>query len=145
MGGNKTGTSGLKELLRQVAWFCSGGLINTTIFYGTYFLLHELKVYYILCYAAGFVASVLFAYWWNRNITFKSQVEGDSKSRWTIRIIKCFTLYISTFLLSSLLLFLLVEQFRMHEKVAPLLSMFITMPLNFLFNKIWVFKPERKN
>lgn len=131
---------GAKKLARQIFFFCSGGLFNTAIFYGTYYLLHEWGLHYILSNAAGFVLSTLFAYVWNRRISFKSEVKSGGAAKETKRLSKMLLVYTLTFLLSNGFLWLLVEILQMHEKVAPILSLFITMPVNFLANKFWIFK-----
>ena len=50
-----------------------------------------------------------------------------------------------TFLLSIVLMSLLVEILNISSYIAPILKMVITIPLNFILNKVWAFKDKVHN
>ena len=45
-------------------------------------------------------------------------------------------------LLNSILLWLLIDELRLSEYIAPLIILMITVPTNFVLNKYWSFKTE---
>lgn len=55
-------------------------------------------------------------------------------------LIKVYISYGSTFLLSTGLLYLMVDIAGISEYIAPLINLCATVPLNFVLNKFWVFK-----
>ena len=57
-----------------------------------------------------------------------------------ISIIKFYLTYLSTWLLSALLLYIWIEKMKISDKIAPAINVFITTPINYLLNKYWVFK-----
>lgn len=52
---------------------------------------------------------------------------------------KTFVAYGATFVLSSVLLFLMVQIIGISQMVAPIINLAITTPLNFIINKFWTF------
>ena len=60
-------------------------------------------------------------------------------------IIKFYLTYMSTWLLSALLLYIWVEKMGISDKIAPVINVFITTPINYLLNKYWVFKKNKKS
>ncbi len=80
--------------------------------------------------------SVLNAYYWNNKYVFK----GNAPNNIPKKILKVYVSYGSTFLLSTFLLFLMVDVWSMSEYIAPLINLCITIPLNFILNKLWAFK-----
>ncbi|MHB1315840.1 MAG: GtrA family protein [Christensenellales bacterium] len=126
-------------LIKQFIKFGLVGLSNTLISLGVYYLLVYLNVHYILANIAGFLVSVLNAYYWNSRYVFP---KGSQKRR--SAFLKCFVAYGFTFLLGTLLLFLMVDQIGISDKVAPIINLCITIPANFLLNKVWAFKEENE-
>lgn len=58
----------------------------------------------------------------------------------TIRIIKVYFSYVTTLLLSIILLYIFVDHLHISDKVAPIISVIITTPINFVMNKLWAFR-----
>ena len=123
------------------------GLSNTLLSYGLYllvlFVMKPLKVSWD-AYAASvvsFVLSVLWSFFWNNKYVFKS----DKGERNIFKaIIKTYISYGFTgFVLANILLFIWINVFNIPKTIAPLISLLITVPANFLLNKFWAFKTKK--
>ena len=75
------------------------------------------------------------AYYWNSRYVFKKSQRGILKP-----LLKTFTAYGSTFILSTVMLYVMVGIFGISEKLAPLINLIFTIPFNFLLNKFWALK-----
>ena len=123
------------------------GLSNTVIGYIIYavtlFLLQHFGLMpSIDVYVAQFVMfllSVAWSFYWNNKYVFK---QGSGEKRNVIlALLKTYASYAFTSLfLSEILLMIWVEVFHINEYVAPVFSLLITVPLNFIIQKYWVFK-----
>ncbi|MDQ5984117.1 MAG: hypothetical protein RUMPE_01153 [Eubacteriales bacterium SKADARSKE-1] len=123
------------ETAKQLIKFSIIGISNTLISLGIYYGLYFLGVNYLIANAAGFVVSVLNAYYWNNKYVFKKTSSGNKRA-----LARTFLAYGSTFLLSTFLMFIMVDCMGLSGVIAPLISLVITTPLNFLMNKFWAFK-----
>ena len=127
-----------KESLIQFVKFAIVGCSNTLISLAVYYALIFPGVHYVAANAAGFVAGVCNAFYWNNKYVFKEKTETS-----TLRAFgKVFVSYGGSFLLSTLLITLLVEVLHVSEYIAPLLRLAVTVPLNFFLNKVWAFKDK---
>ena len=132
-----------KEFLQFVK-FGLVGLSNTVISYLSYAILVWLGLFYLLSNVLAFIISVLNSFYWNNKYVFKL---GKNESRSLLQsLAKTFVAYGFTGLvLSSFLLFLWVDLLHISQFVAPLINLIVTIPLNYLINKFWAFKKEKKN
>lgn len=113
------------------------GISNTAISLGIYYVFVFIdKRLYLAGSVVGFIISVLNSFYWNNKYVFKT----EGQKGWLKRLFKTYLSYGVTTLLSTVLLYLEVEQLGINEKIAPLVNMAITVPLNFIINKIWAFK-----
>ena len=124
-----------RTILTQFIKFGLVGLSNALVLYGVYYLLLKAGVHYILSYVIAFVISVLNAYLWNNRYVFKNSQESFLK-----KILKVYASYTFTFLLSTLLLYVWVDLLHVSDKIAPIINIVITTPVNFLMNKLWAFR-----
>lgn len=122
-------------IIKQFIKFGLVGVSNTLISLGTYYLLYFWGVNYLIANTAGFVISVLNSYYWNNKYVFKKTQNGNLKP-----LIKTFMSYGVTFLLSTALLFVMVQCAKISEVIAPVITLVITIPINFIMNKFWAFK-----
>ena len=126
-----------EKLIKFAMVGCSNALINLAIYY----LLHGLlKVNYLIAYTIGFLVSVCNAFYWNNGYVFKDKRESNPIAAF----IKLVMSYGASFLLSVLLMGIMVELLRIPTIIAPILKMAVTIPLNFIMNKVWVFKDRRE-
>ncbi|MCL2070629.1 MAG: GtrA family protein [Oscillospiraceae bacterium] len=135
-----------KQLFIQFLKFGIVGLSNTLVYLAVYYLLLFI-VDYRIAYLIGFFVSVINAYIWSVKFVFakaKQEPKGLTlaKPKSTAgRVVKVYISYGLTtaagFLFMSVIL---VETFGMSDKIAPVLNLCLTIPLNFILNKFWAFK-----
>lgn len=127
-----------KESILQFIKFAIVGFSNTLISLAVYYILVFFGLHYVLANACGFVVSVCNAFYWNNKYVFREKTETS-----TLRAFgKVFLSYGGSFLLSTVLISLFVEVLHVSEYIAPLLRLVVTVPLNFLVNKLWAFKDK---
>jgi len=123
-------------IIRQFIKFGIVGVSNTLISLAIYYIfLFISKELYLVGYTAGFVVSVLNAYFWNNKYVFKKSEKGNTKP-----LIKTFIAYGSTFLLGIVLLKVMVDFLGISKFIAPIINLLVTIPINFLLNKFWAFR-----
>lgn len=115
------------------------GISNTLISYCTYAVLVWLGVDFLLSNLIGFVVSVLNSFYWNSRYVFDLN-NADTKQKLKA-LIKTFISYAGTGLvLSSAMLILWIDIVQLSKYIAPIINLIITVPVNFVVNKVWAFK-----
>ena len=114
----------LKKLIIQFIKFGCVGVSNTLVSVAVY-----------LGNAIGFILGTLNAYIWNSKFVFK---KGRCEKNLSV-VIKTYLSYGFSLLVSEGLLFLWVEILSISDVIAPILNLCVTVPLNFLLNKLWVY------
>lgn len=123
----------------QFVQFCVVGLSNTLISYLIYAVFVLLGWNYILGSIVGFVVSVTNSFYWNNKYVFK-QENGKHRSI-LASYVKTFLSYAATGLvLANILLVIWVEVLHLPELLGPIVSLLVTIPLNFILNKLWAFR-----
>ena len=139
------------ESFLQFVKFGLIGLTNTLISYAIYvatvLLCQTLgvlpKTDYILGQILGFLISVLWSFFWNRRYVFKPE-DGEEISVGKA-LLKTYMSYAFTGLvLSPGLTVVWVEVLHVPKLVAPIISLVVTVPLNFMLNKFWAFRGKKK-
>lgn len=129
------------ELLVQFVKFGFVGVSNTLISMAVYYICLALRIHYIAANALGFVIGTINAYFWNNRYVFK---KGEGEIRDTRKsVAKVFVSYGVTLGISTALLALWVDGLRISDKLAPILNLLVTIPLNFVLNKFWAFRSEQ--
>lgn len=128
--------------LYQFAKFCVVGLTNTLIGYVVYSFCVYIGIHYLLANVAGFIVSVINAYYWSNKYVFKKG-SGEYRNAYA-SFVKTVLSYASTgIVLNSVLLWLLIDLWHVSEYIAPLLILMVTVPTNFIMNKYWSFKTKK--
>lgn len=129
------------KAFNQFVKFGIVGLSNTLIGYVVYTFCIWLGMHYLLANLMGFLISVLNAFYWSDRFVFK---KGSNEQRGLLlSLFKTILSYASTgILLNSILLWLLIDELRISEYIAPLIILMITVPTNFILNKYWSFKTK---
>ena len=127
---------GLLGLALQFIKFGMVGVANTLITLVSYWVLVHIGLYYIISYAVGYLLGIANAYFWNNRYVFTHGREERSHVKSAAKVLIS---YGFTFLLSELLLYIQIDQLSWSHTVAPIINLFITIPLNFLLNKFWAF------
>jgi len=122
-------------VIKQFTKFGLVGISNVFLTLVIYYLLVSVGVNYFISYIIAFATSVLNAYYWNYKFVFNRCDTKKSK-----QLVKIYVSYSVTLLMSVYMMFLLVDVLEISEWVAPLFIIFITVPINFMLNKFWVFR-----
>lgn len=123
-----------KDNLIQFFKFGLVGLSNTAVGFGIYYILFFCGVNYLIANIVSWLVSVFNAFYWNNKYVFRSG------SGWWKTLFRTYISYGASLLVSTLLMYVLVEFLQVSPVIAPLLCLLVTVPLNFLLNKLWAFK-----
>ena len=123
-----------KRTFIQFIKFGIVGLSNTAIGLGTYYLFLFFGLYYLIANILSWIISVFNAFYWNNRYVFPNHTE------WFRALARTYLSYGFSFLFGCAVLYALVDWCGMSDKIAPLLTLLITIPLNFVLNKFWTFK-----
>ncbi len=132
----------LWQLAIQFIKFGFVGVSNTLISLAVYYVCLFFGIHYIVANTLGFIVGTINAYFWNNKYVFKKEageIRDTKKS-----VVKVFISYGFTLGLSTALLALWVDGLHVSENLAPILNLLVTIPLNFVLNKFWAFRGEKK-
>lgn len=110
------------------------GIANTGIGFGSYYLFLWLGCSYLLANLISWLISVFNAFYWNNKYVFVNNVA------WTTALLKTYLSYGFSLVSGTLLLYVLVEYLGISDLIAPVCTLFLTIPMNFLLNKFWTFR-----
>ena len=136
-----------KGLIFQFLRFAMVGTTSIIVGYGAYAgTLNVLRFMhllpdsdYFLAQVMMFVISVGWSFIWNNKLVFRKQ-EDEKRNLW-LACVKTYASYaLTSLLLSEILLNLWVNVLGVNAYLAPILSILITGPLNFLIQKFWAFR-----
>lgn len=126
------------EVFWQFFKFGLVGISNTAVNMACYYLFLWLNPeLYMMGSAVGAVVSIANAFFWNDNFVFSGN-RGDWKSKLK-RLGKTYVSYGATSILSVAMLWMEVNLFGVGKTIAPVVNLLITIPLNFIINKLWAF------
>ena len=143
----KTSYARLTETAVQFIKFGIVGVSNTVISYliniAVLFLLQPYR--FIWDYVAGniiaFILSVLWSFYWNNRMVFVLG-EGEHRSIWK-SLLKTYIAYGFTgIILNNILSWLWVSVIGISKYIAPLINLIMSVPLNFVINKLWAYKSD---
>ena len=120
--------------ISQFIKFSFVGVSNTLISFAIYYALVYININYMIANIVGYIISSIWGYFLNRRWVFKGSKEKTTKS-----LIKYYIVYGSSFLINILCMYIWVDVLNISKTIAPILTMVITVPYNFILNKIWAF------
>ena len=132
-----------KEFFALVWQFIKFGIVgfsNTLISLAVYYILVFFGWNYLLAKTMGFLISVCNAFFWNYRYVFKDKTETSIPKSFS----KVFITYGISYLVSTFLIWLMVDIMHISEWLAPLIRLVVTVPLNFVLNKLWAFRKREK-
>lgn len=144
---NREYTEQTHQRVMQFVKFGIVGVSNTIVCYliyaGTLILLQRADLFsefdYLVAQAVAFILSVLWSFYWNNKFVFKVE-EGKSRNM-LLALLKTYISYsFSGLFLNFVLLIIFVRFMGMSEFVAPIVNLFIAVPINYIINKYWAFK-----
>ena len=128
--------------LIQFVKFGIVGLSNTLISYVVYVAGVRFGMHYLLASILGFVISVLNSFYWNNKYVFG---QGKEERNLLKTLLKTFMAYAFTGLvLANILLYIWVDILGISEYLGPLINLVVTVPLNFVINKLWAFRGGKR-
>lgn len=123
--------------LIQFIKFGMVGVLNNVISYVIYLIMMRIGMHYTLASIIGFTVSVFNSYYWNNKYVFVS----DGTRIWWQAFFKTYISYAGTgIVLNNILLIFWIEICGISVVIAPLINLFITIPINFLVNKFWAYR-----
>ena len=124
----------LRKLVNQFAKFGFVGILNNLVFMFCYYVLVYFGVQYLISNTVSYIISIFNAYYFNRKFVFKSSKDGINV------LLKTYLSYGITFIISTMSLYVMVNQIGISAYLAPIINLMITIPINFILNKYWTFK-----
>ncbi|MCR5467723.1 MAG: GtrA family protein [Lachnospiraceae bacterium] len=143
-------TDEIFENFMQFIKFGLVGVSNTIVAYAIYTVSlilikntgKQISFDYIIAQTLGFVLSVPWSFFWNSKFVFK--LEEGEKRPWFPALIKTYISYSFTgIFLNNVLLILWVKVFGISEFIAPIINIFVNVPINFIINKLWAFRAKK--
>ena len=129
----------MKKTFKQFIKFGIVGCINTFSSWVFYYPLLFLGLDYRICTTIAYILSSIIGYILNKKWVFKKNVY-DSNSA-----LKYYIVYGSSYIINMAAMYLWVDVLKLSDLIAPVLTLFITVPYNFIFSRLWVFtKKENK-
>lgn len=151
----------------QLIKFAIVGVSNCAIHEGIYVLLMYFGMHYIPAYIIGFSISVVNSYYWNNKYVFKAGEEAKDRVWWQV-LLKTYLAYTTGLVLGLLLLFLWMDIVKIERWFGPLSDILvakglkgassdviagavasvadtvITLPINFVINKLWAYRQKKQ-
>ena len=115
-------------LLTTKVKFLFWGGVNTLLTYLLYLLLLNV-VSYQICYIISYLVGILFSYYANSKFVFS--VPLNIRKMLTFPFI-----YVGQYGVGTVILWILVAKVNIAEEFAPILVMFLLVPLTYLFTKL---------
>lgn len=141
-----------KKLAESIVQFIKFGIVgvtNTIMGYGlnvlVLILLRPLNVAwdFIVGNVVSFIISVLWSFYWNNRLVFTVQ-EGQQRNLRKALLITYVAYGFTGIILNNVLCWIWISVVHISKYVAPLINLIISVPINYLLNKMWAFKTLEK-
>lgn len=126
----------IKNNFLQFIKFGIVGCINTFSSWLFYYPLIFLNVDYKIATTIAYILSSIIGYLLNNGWVFKKSTY-DSKS-----ILKYYIVYGSSYIINIGCMYLWVDILNITPLLAPIITLCVTVPYNFIFSKLWVFSQK---
>ena len=94
---------------------------------------------YLLANVVSFTLSVFWSFYWNNRFVFQEN-DGENRNIWKA-LGKSFLAYGFTgYILNNALSYVWISVFHISKYIAPLINVVISVPINFVMNKLWAFR-----
>jgi putative flippase GtrA len=80
------------------------------------------------------------SYFWNSRFVFQNKKKKEPIKNGSILFAKTIAAYGITLILGTAFMWVLIEKAGVSEFIAPICNVFLTTPINFLLNKLWVYR-----
>lgn len=116
-----------KKSLTNLVKFVIGGVINTAFTFFLY-LISQIILPYQVAYAVAFAVGIVFSYWFNAIIVFKTHISWKGFFAFPL-------VYLVQYLISAMLLGFFVERVGVPQRFAPLIVIALTIPITFVLTR----------
>ena len=127
----------INEGVNKFVKFGLVGVLNTLINWIIFALLNFIGVYYIVANVIAYVIATANSYIWNSKWVFK--YNGKNKKETTANFV---ILNLIGLGLNTGILYLLVDMVGFNKLIALVITTGIVMIINYIVNKLWVFKEK---
>ena len=127
------------EKVGQIIKFSIVGIINTVVSLFIYYLLLGLSVHYNMATVCGYIGSSIIGYILNKVWVFQAKKISSKRS-----LFRYYVVYGTALLLNLFFMHVWIQIFGIDKRIAPILTLCITIPYNFILSKFWVFQVQRK-
>lgn len=155
------------QSIKQFLKFGIVGLLNTLVSQVIYMIAVSLGAHYLAANIIAFIISVLNAFFLQNKFVFKEEESKEKRVWWKV-LLKTYAAYAFTgLLLNNLLLIIWIDLIRIEQftpmftkivngfgikisnhdmavDLAPILNIVVNVPINFLINKFWAYKQQKK-
>lgn len=114
---------------------CSNSAVTLIVYYICIWLLGA--EFYLLGQTVGYMAGVINSFFWNSRYVF-----NDSQVNKTKAFMKMCLCNVVVYVMQMLLLYWFVDMMSISEKLAPVIAIIITLPVNFILNKTFAFRKK---
>ena len=125
----------MRRVFEQFIKFGVVGCINTATSLLIYYVLLFFNVQYLLASISGYIFSSVVGFILNKFWVF--QAKGTKTLQETIRY---YIVYGCALLMNLTIMYLQVDILLISDKIAPLITLCVTVPFNFIMSRVWVFK-----
>ncbi len=138
-------SEGKETALIQFVKFGIVGVSNTILSYAinvaVLMILSPFKLSwdYFVANIIAFILSVAWSFFWNNKYVFTER-EGEKRNIWAALLKTYISYAVTGLVLANVLSYIWVDVIGISKFIAPLLNLIISVPMNFLLNKLWAFK-----
>jgi putative flippase GtrA len=124
-----------REFLRQGIYFVLSGGLNTLATYLLYLLLLNF-LHYQIAYATSFIAGILLSYVLSTRFVFRTTHSWVKFSLFPL-------VYLISYAAGAAVLALSVNRLGIDQRIAPLVSACVTLPLSFVLSRLILVPPTK--
>lgn len=145
-------TPAQEQAFMQFVKFALVGVTNTIVSYAiiavTLFTLDhtvgEQSANKFIANVVGWILSVIWAFILSSKFVFKESEDGQKRVWWQT-LLKTYAAYAFTGLgVSNLVSYISVDLLGINQYIAPVITLVISVPINFVMNKFWAYKQKDK-
>ena len=128
-----------KKYQEIINYLIAGGLTVLVTVLSYAFFTKILHIYYIVSNILAWIVAVIFAYVVNRRFVFQSK---SSKKARVKEIRNFFIFRLLSLLIDTILMYLLVDIFRINDLISKMIVQIVVIVLNYIFSKFFIFKEK---
>ena len=129
----------MKSLFVQFIKFGFVGCLNTLLSLAIYYGMVYFKIHYMIATVTSYLGSSVLGYVLNRIWVFKAKNTKVASSA-----LKYYIVYASSLLINMGCMYLWVDLLNLSKYLAPIFTLCVTVPYNYIFSRLWVFKRNTK-